>query len=462
MIFDKISLFNTLIIITYLLICLLIGFISFRKKSEDSFLIADRKVKTLPLVATLCAGFIGGGELVTFTALAFEYGISSIWMFVGASIGLLIFPFVIGKKLKPLADEKEFHTLSDYLYHKFGKRSGVISAIIVFVMYMALLLVQFIAGGKILSAISGWHYSYSILIMGTIILLYLMLGGFSSVVKTDVFQFFVMVTLAFVLIFSFTKPISITPEQFNLFSVGITQIIGFILIGLFILLISAEIWQRAYASASKRTFKRGFIIAGFVLLTIGITISIIGIVTKNNFPTIESSEALYYGLTHLLPSGLLAFALIFIFASIMSSADTFTFITSMNISKDFISHRRKITKEKLIKLTRISIFALILFSIIVAIFIQNIIDVVFAVVAIGLALSPALVGSFIWELKEKAVFYSILFGFLSAIILVAVGYITPETSIITLPVSLIVLILGQIFFKKETYQINSPSFPLAV
>ena len=67
-----------LLVVMYLLICLLIGFLSFRKKSEDSFLIADRKVKILPLVATLCAGFIGGGEIVVFTALAFEYGISSI------------------------------------------------------------------------------------------------------------------------------------------------------------------------------------------------------------------------------------------------------------------------------------------------------------------------------------------------------------------------------------------------
>jgi len=438
-----------LLVVMYLLICLLIGFISFRRKSEDSFLIADRKVKVLPLVATLCAGFIGGGELVTFVALAFEYGISSIWMFVGASIGLLVFPFLIGRKLKPLADEKEFHTLSDYFYHKFGKRSGLMSAIIVFIMFIALLLVQFIAGGKILSAISGWSYVYSVLIMGTIILLYLMLGGFSSVVKTDVFQFFVMITLAFVLIFSFTKPISITIEQFNLFSVGIGQIVGFTLIGLFILLVSADVWQRAYASASKRTFKTGFYLAGFVLLIMGLAISIIGMVAKNNFPTIESSEALYYGFTHLLPTGLLAFALIFIFASIMSSADTFAFVTSMNISKDFLSYRKKITKEKLVKLTRISIFALIIFSIIVAIFVQNIIDIVFSVVAIGLALSPALVGSFIWNLKEKAVFYSILLGFLSAIILVIVGYITPETSVVTLPVSLIVLIFGQIFFNKS-------------
>jgi len=199
----------------------------------------------------------------------------------------------------------------------------------------------------------------------------------------------------------------------------------------------------------KKTLKRGFYLAGIVLLLFGLAISIVGIVAKNNFPNIDSQEALYFGFSNLLPSWILGIALIFIFASIMSSADTFAFVTSMNISKDFISGFKRVSKERLVKMTRISIFGLILLSIFVAIFVQNIISVVFAVVAIGLAIGPARVASFFWNLKEKAVFYSILLGFLSAIILLAVGYITPETSVVTLPVSLVVLIFGQIFFKRK-------------
>jgi solute:Na+ symporter, SSS family len=446
---QNLKILNLLLIGAYLLACLLIGFISFRRRSEDNFLIASRKVKIIPLVATICAGFIGGGVLVTFTALAFEYGISSIWMFIGSAIGLFIFPSLVGKKLKPLADEKEFHTLSDYFYHKFGKRVGMISAVVVFIMFIALLLVQFIAGGKLLSAISGWPYIASVLIMGTVIFLYLMLGGFSSVVKTDLFQFFVMITLIFVLIFSFNTTVKLDPIQYNIFSVGIGQIIGFSLIGLFTLFISADVWQRAYASSSKKTLKKGFYLAGIVLLIFGLAISIVGIVAKNNFPNIDPQEALYFGFSNLLPSWVLGLALIFIFASIMSSADTFAFITAMNISKDFIAGFKQVSKKRLVKLTRISIFSLILLSTFVAIFVQNIIEIVFAVVAIGLALAPAMVGSFFWNLKEKAVFYSILLGLLSAIVLIFIGYITPETSVITLPVSLVILIIGQIFFKKK-------------
>lgn len=444
---SNLELFNTFMVAAYLLICLLIGILSFKKNSEDSFLIANRRVKSISLAATLCAGFVGGGVLVTFTALSFEYGISAIWMFVGVSFGLFAFPSLMGNKLKSLSDREEFHTLSDYFYYKFGKRTGFITAVLVFIMFFALLLVQFIAGGKLFSIISGWPYTYSVLIMGAIIFLYLSLGGFSSVVKTDLFQFLIMITLIFVLIFSFNTTIKLDPTQYNLFSVGPGQIIGFVLIGLFGLLISADIWQRAYASASKRTLKRGFYFAGFILLVFGLAIGIVGIVAKNNFPNIDPQEALYFGFSNLLPSWILGLALIFIFASIMSSADTFAFVTAMNISKDFISGFVRISKQKLVKITRLSIFGVILLSIILAIFIQNIIDVIFSVVSIGLAIAPAMVASFFWNLKEKAVFYSILLGFLSAIFLILIGYISPETSIVTFPVSLIVLIFGQVTFK---------------
>lgn len=413
---------------------------------------ANRKVKVLPLVATISASFIGGGVLVTFTALAFEYGISAIWMFVGASLGLFVFPSLIGKKLKPLSNAKEFHTLSDYFYYKFGRRSGFVSAIIIFIAFGALLLIQFIVGGRLLSVISGCPYVYSVLIIGTVIFLYLILGGFNSVVKTDFFQFFIMITLIFVLIFSFKTTVALNPEQYNLLSVGAGQIIGFSVIGLFGLLISADIWQRAYASASRKDLRRGFYLAGIILLVFGLVISIIGIAAKNNFPEIDPQEALYFGFSQLLPQGILGFGLIFIFASIMSSADTFAFVTSMNISKDFISRFKQISKKQLVKITRISIFSLILLSIIVSIFIQNIINIVFAVVSIGLALAPTIVSSFIWKLKEGAVFYSILIGFMSAIILLFAGYITPETSVVTFPVSLAILIIGQKLFKKKIIQ----------
>ena len=107
-----------------------------------------------------------------------------------------------------------------------------------------------------------------------------------------------MITLIFILIFSFKKTIIISPLQYNLFSVGINQIIGFSLIGVFILLISADVWQRAYASSSKKIMKRGFHLAGIILLIFGLAISIVGIVAKNNFPLINSEDALYYGFSN--------------------------------------------------------------------------------------------------------------------------------------------------------------------
>jgi Na+/proline symporter len=315
-------------------------------------------------------------------------------------------------------------------------------------MFAALLLIQFIAGGKLFAAISGWSYPAAVLTIGIIILLYLIAGGFSSVVKTDAFQFLVMLTLVFVLLMSMNKGIGFEPQQYNLFNVGIGQIIGFTIMGFFVILISADVWQRAYASQSQKTLRRGFTIAGLLLLAFGLAITPIGIVAKEQFPKIVPEDALYHGLTYLFPQGLLGIALIFIFASIMSSADTCAFISSMNISRDIISRYRRLTKRKLVIYTRSALLVLIIIAIAMAVFIQDIINVIFSVVALGLSLGPALFGSLFWKLKERAVFYSIIIGMAAAGMMICLGTVGPEASIISFPIALITLIVGQVCFRR--------------
>ena len=106
-------------------------------------------------------------------------------------------------------------------------------------------------------------------------------------------------------------------------------------------------------------------------------------------------------------------------------------------------------KESLIKLTRWAIIGFTIISVIIALLIQNIIIVALAFGSISLALIPSLIGGFHFNLKRKAVFLSILTGIISVFIILLSGYLTPESSVISLPVSLIFLIIGQFIFRKE-------------
>lgn len=435
-----------LAMLLYFAILLLIGYFSSRKHTGEGFLIAERKLSCWNLIATICASFLGGGVLIAFTAYVYQFGLSAIWFFIGISAGLLIFLFFY-KKLKSLSDEKNFYTLSDYLYLKYGEGVGLLSAIIIFVWAFCLVLMQFIAGGRVLAAISGFSYSTSVLLMGIVVFVYLVLGGFKAVVKTDIFQYLIVLLLGFVMVFSLRRNIQLLPEQIKLTSMGLTQSIAFLSIGAFNIVVSADLWQRIYAAKNKRHAKAGIIGSAVLIIIVGLILSVVGFAAKNNFPDIPPDEALVYGISRLLPPGLLGLGLVVLFAVIMSTLDTMLFVVSMNISQDIVSHFEEITTEALVKITRISIFTLALIGMLLAIFVQNIISVGLALTGIGLTLAPTIIASFYWDLKKRAVFVSVLGGLASIAIILAAGIIGPETSVISLPVSAVFLLAAQKLFK---------------
>ena len=438
---------DLLAILGYFAIVLIIGFVSSRKHTGERFLIAERKLSCWNLIATICASFLGGGVLIAFTAYVYQFGLSAIWFFTGISAGLLLFLFFY-KKLKALSDEKKFYTLSDYFYLRYRKKVGLVSAIIIFIWAFCLILMQFIAGGRILATISGFSYPISVLIMGIVVFIYLVLGGFRAVVKTDIFQYLIVLLLGFVIILPLKRNLQLLPDQLSIMTMGLTQSIAFLAIGAFNIIVSADLWQRIYAAKDPRHAKIGIIGSAVLIIIVGLILSIIGLAAKNNFPGIVPDEALAYGISKLLPAGLLGLGLVVLFAVIMSTLDTMLFIVSMNISEDVVSHYKELSKEILVKITRYSILILAFIGMLIAIFVQNIITVGLALTGIGLSLVPTILASFYWDLKIWAVFMSALTGLSSIAVVLGAGIIGPETSVASLPVSAIFLWIGQKVFKN--------------
>ncbi|HDY67334.1 MAG TPA: sodium:solute symporter family protein [Candidatus Scalindua sp.] len=435
------------IIFIYFIAVLFIGFISSRKQTKEGFFIANRALNFGNLIATISASLLGGGVLITFVAYVYQYGLSGIWFIAGISIGVLMF-LLFYKKLKALSDKNNFYTLSDYFYHKYGNKLGLLSAVVIFIWAFCLILMQFIAGGKVLSAILGTPYASSVLIMGTVVFIYLVLGGFNAVVKTDYFQYGTIVLLAIVILFPLSQKTSLISGDLQLGEMGVIQSLAFLFIGAFNVVVSADIWQRVYASKNSKHAKIGIIGSSLLIFFVGLILSIIGLAAKSNYPEIEPDQALVYGISNLLPTGLLGMGLVMLFSVIMSTLDTMLFIVAMNISNDILVRFNSTSKEVSVKSTRFLILLLAVIGMLIAIFVQDIISVGFSLTGIGLSLAPVVIASFFKELKIKAAFLSVLSGLASICIVLAAGIIGPETSVISLPVSAVFLCIGQFTFKN--------------
>ena len=324
---------NILLVALYFIIVLIIGIVYSKKESKEDWLIAERKLGAWNISASVAAGFMGGGLLVAYVSYIYEFGMAAFWVFIGIAFGLLLL-LAYYKKVKELSDKEEFYTISDYFKFKYGKSVGIISAITILLYSLFLILIELIGGGRILSGLLGISYSWAVILSAGVVLFYLGLGGFKSVVTTDFFQYLVMILFAGVIAFFLISGSPVPAKEFNLSGAGFGNAFAFVLLGAFTSFMAPDLWQRIYAARTAKVARNSLYLTSVILLVFGFLITLIGIVAKINYPNILPGEALLYGLSHLLPSGLLGLGLVMLFAAIMSSLDSYLFILGMNVSED--------------------------------------------------------------------------------------------------------------------------------
>jgi len=447
----KLTILDISLLILYALICIGIGIWSSRGHKDDDYLIAGRKMTLFGFISSVVASYIGGAAIVAYSAYVYQFGISAIAVFVGTAAGFLVFiPYAL--KLRRISNEKKFLTLSDWFYFKFDKKTGLLSAIILFVVYFGMLLNQFIAGSSILAHISGLSYEIALLISSAIIVLYLGLGGFKSVIKTDIFQYIVLFVL-----FMFLGYILIigdrdfTTELLDVSRMDPIMTIVFVAFGVLIIFQSAEYWQRVYAAKNQQVVKRGLIGSAVLVLITGLAITIVGLSAHLNVPGIEARNAFAEGLTILLPEKFIGAGLILLFAAIMSSADTIIFVLASSLSKDYLSHftSKKVTQKNLKKQTQIFIIVFSILGFVFAFFFRDLVTVIVFITGIGFTVIPAAIASFHFKISKRSALFSFIGGIIYIFVLILTNNLIPEWSIASILVALIVLIVAQFVFKEE-------------
>lgn len=439
--------FSIILIVLYFLLVLYIGLKARRKENEEGFLLANRNIGTFVLTATLLASLFGGTAIVVTMSFIFDYGASIIWAFISTTLGCFVLAGLVSK-IKRLSDENKFYTFSDYFTHKFGKTVGLLSAVIIFLVYFGYLLVQLIAGGIVLSTLTAWPYFLSVLLIGVVITFYISAAGFRAVVRTDVFQYIIILFLIILSFNIFSNARTINTEDLTLFATGTVTTIGFLIYGIMIMVLGAEFWQRIYAAKSVKVAKRALIYTGLIFLFLGVLIILIGLSVKSNFPDIIPETALVVGFQQLMSGKLLGIGLVLLFAAVMSSADSFLFVMSTSISKDFFAKFERFSKSKFVSETKTFTILLGIIGIILAIIFSSIVDVVTSIVGIEFALFPAAIFSFWFKLKPKAIFLSVCLGVLGSIAAFIFMGISVESALVSLPVSLVFLGIGQLIFRK--------------
>ncbi|MCI6988079.1 MAG: sodium:solute symporter family protein [Campylobacter sp.] len=307
------------ILIIYTLFLFGIGLLNFNKKETlEGFLVANRSTNATKVGFSVMASCIGASATIGLVANVYKYGFPAIWWLLAGALGLSVLALLFAKKLRKTG----VLTLPQLCEVYISNSARKISAVLITLSWFAILAAQFIAAGKILSA---FGIANGVLISAIIIVIYTFLGGQKSVIKSDFWQFLiVIVALLAVLVWMILQPSNLFANlKFELVNdrFGYDLIAYYILIQGLVYVIDPDIFARIFSAKDENSAKNGMILSviGIVLTAFLIVIIAFGAISLNEG---KSGEFLTVTLFNALPPALGILLLLGLLSAIISSADT--------------------------------------------------------------------------------------------------------------------------------------------
>jgi Na+/proline symporter len=350
--------------------------------------------------------------------------------------------------VKKIGDAQKFYTLPDFFFFLKGPFAGYLATLITIIIMFGWVVLNFTAGAKLISEYTPITYNFSVILVGVIILLYLLAGGFDAVVKTDIIQT-IGIFLLFILMIYLLSSSEHKPELvfMDLFSIPAMKIVSYFLAGFFIPMASPELWQRVYAIKDQKHFKRSLFLSSVFYFVIGFILLLIGLVIRSAIPDISAETSLIVGFSRLLPVGLAGLSVVIIYSSISSSADTYMFTTASSVTQDFLEKTGITSKEKLRVSMRASLVVLMILGITMAVVLKDIIDTTFFFVSLTMSLGFLTMVIWIYpKINRYSVNLTITFCLVGVIVPAIVIGISEDLIIYAWGLCLVGLLMGIVMY----------------
>lgn len=437
-----------LIILFYFLFLIWISWKKgWQSDNEEEFLLSGRKVTIPAFVATLVSTWYGG--ILGVGEFSYQFGISQ-WLIFGLPFYLFsaVFAVFLAGKIRL----NKALTIPEAIQNRYNATAGRISALPIFILvspapYILMLgvLFQFMIGGDA-------PYLFYASLVALFSVLYIAFGGFGAVIRTDILQILLMFGgFIMLLLFGITEfggfqiLFSELPAQHKDITGGFSW--QYIIVWFFIALwtfVDPSFHQRAAAAESPETARRGIFISiafwvGFDFLTCFTGLYALMILGSGLEQPILSYPILA---DQLLPIGLKGLFFVSLLATIMSTLDSYLFISGQTLGRDFLSGYLPSVAPN--KLTRIGILLSALIGILLTIIYPSVIDLWYVIGSVCIpGLLIPVVGIYLEPFKLRN------------------GVVTTAL-VVPIAVSFTWLILGTVFATGEQgylYQGIEPFYP---
>lgn len=189
----------------YLLLMIGIGVYSYRKSTSNSeeFLIGGRKLGAAVTALSAGAADMSGWLLMGLPGAMYFFGISSVWIAVGLTLGAYLNYVIVARRLRVYTEvAQNAITLPVFFENRYKNNNHflkITSAVFILIFFTLYTSAGMVSGGRLFESAFGMDYSVGLFLTSLVVVLYTFLGGFLAVSLTDFVQGTIMV-LALVIV----------------------------------------------------------------------------------------------------------------------------------------------------------------------------------------------------------------------------------------------------------------------
>lgn len=383
-------------ILAYMCLLIGVGFYNSKKNStSEDFYLGGRKMGALVVAMSAEASDMSSWLLMGLPGVAYLTGIAdAFWTAAGLAVGTYLNWLFTSRRLRRYSEKIDAITVPNFFAKRFHDEKNIItaiSAVIIVVFFIPYVASGFAACGKLFNSLFGLDYMTGVILFSIIIVIYTIMGGFTSVATNDLIQSIVM-SIALISIVTFgvssaggfdavMDNAKSLPGYFSLSAIH-DAVAGTAVPYSALSAVSLFAWGIGYfgmphilvrfmaiEDESKLVLSRR-VASIWVTIAMGVAIFIgvvgLGVVKAGNMTPLEDSERVIIALTDILSqNGFLAAVLggvilAGILAATMSTADSQMLVAASGVSENIVQDffGKKLTEKQSLMVARGTILAI--------------------------------------------------------------------------------------------------------
>ena len=270
----------------------LMGWMTWRSRRHSGsalgFVIGNRSTGVLGTSASQFVSIFDGTGFILMVLLGVTLGAGMTWLLVGIAVPYFLLAIHAGR-IRRLAGERRYVTVSDLLNDRIGPRTAMASAILISLVMFLAMPASLQVVGVMIGSLLGIPMEVALIGTAALIATYVTVGGYKAVIRTDVLQASAVVLFA-VTAYTIGTPPTLHEGAAQIANTPLEQGVGLMLLLFFTNYGYLDTWQRIFSAKTPAVARKATLLTGAGGLVINASFVFFGVAVARAYPQISADR----------------------------------------------------------------------------------------------------------------------------------------------------------------------------